>query len=186
MFFTVFPQKIKKNWLQEPFSQSKTKCRLSQCTKPKRKNEKEIKRKKLVWIYLLLHFLPLAVLFPSKFKCWYDTWVIWTAGHCFFPWFSTLSPLCNSCFGIWFQKSSKVTHMSTCFLVRFVLVCFLCFLICLFYVPSLSFLLSGVVLLLDAAFAWQVQRFHFTPFLATFFLCSPDSWQAIGVLTSLW
>ena len=75
--------------------------------------------------------IQMVVLHVNNLDCW--------PLFIFVPRVSTLSPLCNWCFRIWFPEIILVTHISTCFLVHFVFFCFLCFLICLFHVPSFFF-----------------------------------------------
>jgi hypothetical protein len=84
---------------------------------------------------------PLTVFFPSKFKWRYDTSMVWIDGHCLFFSLGFLLYLRYAVHVLEYgsQKSSIVTHISTCFLVNFVFCCFLCFLICLLHVPSFSF-----------------------------------------------
>jgi hypothetical protein len=169
----------------------KTKCRLSywretqkkkvrkkrkkkkhkQINKKKRKDQKKIKKDNMFWVFFWPFFftpwrfcsiqIQMVVLHVNNLDCW--------PLFIFVPRVSTLSPLCNWCFRIWFPEIILVTHISTCFLVHFVFFCFLCFLICLFHVPSfffIPFIFSFLLMFfLFFHFSFIFISFHFCSFL---------------------
>ena len=99
----------------------------------------------LLWFSVQTISYSLMVLSPSKFKWWYDTSMIWIAGHCLSSSLAFLLYLRYASHVLEYgsEKSSITTHILTCFLVNVVFCCFFCFLICLFHV-LLFFLLFQV------------------------------------------
>ena len=118
----------------------------------------------------------LTVLFPFKFKWWYDTSMVWIAGHSlFFPLGFLLYLRYASHFVEYgSQKSPIEVHISTCFLVHFVFCCFLCFLICLFLLHFFHFFRRFHFLFFSV--------FHVLSLFHVFFIFSPSRFTCMGFL----
>ena len=131
----------------------------------KKKHGKKKHRRKGKHVYVLLfldHSLPLDNFVPSKFHWWYDTSMIWIAGHCsFLPRVPSLSPLCNSCFWIWFQEILYIDSHFDMFSFFFFLF-FLVFLDLFVSCSLISFIVSGV-------FRFFSMFLHFFPFFHVVF-----------------
>ena len=137
-----------------------------------RKERTKSKQNNVIFVCLFLNVVffltisyPLMVLFPSKFKWWHDMSMVWIAGHClFFPRVSTLSPLCNSCFRIWFPEIIYSDSHFDMFSRSFYFLLFLdLFISCSF----ISFMFKGVFRF--SFFPFLFMYFHFFSFPATHF-----------------